>query len=264
MNTNEKIILEIKSAGKRFSRSSGMLKKDARGAMAVDGVSLSLKKGEVLGIAGESGSGKTTLAKIACGLLKPDSGGIIVDGKNILDYSRKGLAGKIQMIFQDPFSSINPKLSIGTAISEAAGVRGVKRDLQGRAKELLGMVGLPESILKQYPHQLSGGQRQRVAIARSLAAEPEILVADEPVSSLDMSVQAQIMNLFFDLKKKLGLSYIIISHDLNLLAVACDNIMVMKSGKAVEYGPARAIIKNPQNEYTKKLIDAIPRINEKN
>ena len=260
-------LLEVSNLKTWFPVHGGLFRRLTGHIKAVDGVSFTVEPGQTVGLVGESGSGKTTVGRTILKLIPATSGRVVFDGREILPLSEKDFRPfrrEMQMIFQDPFSSINPKLSIGTAISEAAGVRGVKRDLQGRAKELLGMVGLPESILKQYPHQLSGGQRQRVAIARSLAAEPEILVADEPVSSLDMSVQAQIMNLFFDLKKKLGLSYIIISHDLNLLAVACDNIMVMKSGKAVEYGPARAIIKNPQNEYTKKLIDAIPRINEKN
>ena len=168
------------------------------------------------------------------------------------------------MIFQDPFSSLNPKLSVGTVIAEAAQAAVGKRELARDPVDILKMVGLAENVLKQYPHQLSGGQRQRVAIARALAVEPEIIIADEPVSSLDISVQAQIMNLFFELKEKSALSYIIISHDLHLLETAADNIMVMKNGKEVEYGPSDGILKNPQDDYTKKLIASIPEIYGKN
>src|SRR3989339_77741 len=173
----------------------------------VKNVSLDLKRGQILGIAGESGSGKTTFAKIISGLLSFDSGEVVIDNKNILDYTRHELARKIQMIFQDQFS---------------------------------------------------GGQRQRIAIARALTSEPEIIIADEPVSSLDISIQAQIMNIFLDLKDKLKLSYIIILHDLNLLAAISDNIAIMKNGEIVEYGTSEEIINNPKDIYTQKLISSIP------
>ncbi|OGS33230.1 MAG: hypothetical protein A2474_00990 [Elusimicrobia bacterium RIFOXYC2_FULL_34_12] len=221
----------------------------------VKNVSLDLKRGQILGIAGESGSGKTTFAKIISGLLSFDSGEVVIDNKNILDYTRHELARKIQMIFQDPFSSLNPKLSVGTIIYEAMDNNINKTE---RAIEMLKSVGLPEDSLHKYPHQFSGGQRQRIAIARALTSEPEIIIADEPVSSLDISIQAQIMNIFLDLKDKLKLSYIIILHDLNLLAAISDNIAIMKNGEIVEYGTSEEIINNPKDIYTQKLISSIP------
>lgn len=225
---------------------------------AVTNVFLKLKKGEILGIAGESGSGKTTLAKIIAGLTDYDSGEIFIDGKNLKSYSRYELAAKVQMIFQDPFSSLNPKLSIGTIIKEAIKT---ERKINSILLNVLNLVGLPADITQKYPHQFSGGQKQRIAIARALALQPEIIIADEPVSSLDILVQAQIMNLFLDLKRNLGLSYIIISHDLNLLSAVSDNIAIMQNGKIIEYGQSEKIMSNPENPYTQKLISAIPVIN---
>jgi ABC-type glutathione transport system ATPase component len=229
---------------------------------AVENVSIVLEKGKILGIAGESGSGKTTFAKIIAGLMLQDSGVVMIDNKNILDYSTVDLATKVQMIFQDPFSSLNPKLSIGTIVTEA--IKTKNKNALELASEILKTVGLPNDSIKQYPHQFSGGQRQRIAIARALASVPQIIIADEPVSSLDVSVQSQIINLFLDLKDKLGLSYIIISHDLNLLGTISDEIAIMQYGKIVEYGNSQEIINNPKNSYTQKLISAIPKINELN
>ncbi|MDD5687611.1 MAG: ATP-binding cassette domain-containing protein [Elusimicrobia bacterium] len=228
---------------------------------AVEKVSIALERGKVLGIAGESGSGKTTLAKIIVGFIRSDSGDIIIDNENILSYTRIELARKIQMIFQDPFSSLNPKLTVGTMIFEAIRTTNKNYEIKKRAIEILGFVGLPEASLKKYPHQFSGGQRQRIAIARALAVEPEIIVADEPVSSLDISVQAQIMNLFLDLKDNLGLSYIIISHDLNLLGSVSDEIAVMQNGKIVEQDKPSEIINNAKNPYTQNLVSSIPILN---
>lgn len=223
---------------------------------AVDNASAELKKGGVLGLAGESGSGKTTFAKIIAGLLDYDSGEIFIDDRKIENYSRYELSKKIQMIFQDPFSSLNPKLSIGTAIKEA--IKTENKKLDDIAVNVLNMVGLSSDAMQKYPHQFSGGQRQRIAIARALASAAEIIIADEPVSSLDISVQAQIMNLFLDLKKNLGLSYVIISHDLNLLSAVSDNIAIMQNGKIIEYGQSEKIMNRPENPYTQKLISSIP------
>lgn len=250
------LILETVGVTKNFRIGKSFFSAETASIGALENISIGLKKGEILGIAGESGSGKTTLAKIISGLLDYDSGGVFIDGKNLKDYTRAELAGKIQMIFQDPFSSLNPKLSIGAAITEAVKTKG--KNSPKNAVDVLDMVGIPSDALQKYPHQFSGGQRQRIAIARALAASPEIIVADEPVSSLDVSVQAQIMNLFLGLKNELGLSYIIISHDLSLLSAVSDGIIIMQNGKIVEYGKPEKIMDSPENPYTQKLISSIP------
>ncbi|MBI5573772.1 MAG: ABC transporter ATP-binding protein [Elusimicrobia bacterium] len=252
------LILKTVNVNKNFFIEKIFFSNKTATIRAVDNASIELKKGEIVGLAGESGSGKTTLAKIIAGLMDYDSGEIFIDDRNIENYSRYELSKKIQMIFQDPFSSLNPKLSIGTIIKEAIKA---KKNLDNIAVNVLNMVGLSSDAIQKYPHQFSGGQRQRIAIARALATEAEIIIADEPVSSLDISVQAQIMNLFFDLKKNLGLSYIIISHDLNLLSAVSDNIAIMQNGKIIEYGQSDKIMNRPDNPYTQKLISAIPVIN---
>lgn len=252
-------ILKTVNVNKNFCIEKNFFSNKTVTISAVDNASIELKKGEILGVAGESGSGKTTLAKIIAGLLDYDSGEIFIDDRNIENYSRYELSKKIQMIFQDPFSSLNPKLSIGTAIAEA--IKTENKNLDDIAANVLNLVGLSSDAMQKYPHQFSGGQRQRIAIARALAKDAEIIIADEPVSSLDISVQAQIMNLFLDLKENLGLSYIIISHDLNLLSTVSDNIAIMQNGKIIEYGQSEKIMNSPKNPYTQKLISAIPVIN---
>ncbi len=254
---------ELKNVSKYFSIESKLFRHKTGTITAVDKVSFQINPNEILGLVGESGSGKTTLAKLITKLYKPDTGNIFIDSKPINSYPAKKLASKIQMIFQDPFSSLNPRLSIGTIISEAVKVRiRSKKSRQNMSvgseevKKLLNTVGLPEDILDNYPHQFSGGQRQRIAIARALAFEPELIIADEPVSCLDVSTQAQIINLFLDLKEKFGLSYLFISHDLMLINYLCDKILVMKDGKIVEQGLPEDIISSPKNIYTKKLIDS--------
>ncbi|MFH0948115.1 MAG: ATP-binding cassette domain-containing protein [Elusimicrobiota bacterium] len=251
------LILKTVNINKNFRIEKNFFSNSIVSVRAVENASIELKKGEILGVAGESGSGKTTLAKIMAGLLNFDSGEIFIDDKTMENYSRYELAKKVQMIFQDPFSSLNPKLSIGTAITEAIKTKNNK-NLDAMSTNILNLVGLSSDTKQKYPHQFSGGQRQRIAIARALASEPEIIIADEPVSSLDISIQAQIMNLFLDLKKNLGLSYIIISHDLNLLSAVSDNIAIMQNGKIIEYGQSEKIMNRPENPYTRKLISAIP------
>jgi len=253
------LILKTVNLNKSFYVEKNFFSNKTSGAKAVDSVSIELKTGGLLGIAGESGSGKTTLAKIVSGLLDYDSGEVFIDDRELKNYSRYELSKKIQMIFQDPFSSLNPKLSVGTAITEA--IKTQNQNLFEKAIEILNTVGLTPDTMQKYPHQFSGGQRQRIAIARALASEPEIIIADEPVSSLDISVQAQIMNLFLDLKKTLGLSYIIISHDLNLLSAVSDNIAIMQNGKIIEYGQSEKIMNSPENPYTQRLVSSIPAIN---
>ncbi len=249
-------ILKTVNVNKNFCTGKTFFSNKTVTVAAVNNASIELKRGGILGIAGESGSGKTTLAKIIAGLMDYDSGEIFIDDRNLKNYSRYELSKKIQMIFQDPFSSLNPKLSIGTTIAEAIETKNKKLD--DIAANVLNLVGLSGDTMQKYPHQFSGGQRQRIAIARALAKDAEIIIADEPVSSLDISVQAQIMNLFLDLKENLGLSYIIISHDLNLLSAVSDNIAIMQNGKIIEYGQSEKIMNRPENPYTQKLISAIP------
>jgi peptide/nickel transport system ATP-binding protein len=254
-------LIETVDVSKSYKQGRGLFEKKSSDVYALEGINVRLEKGKILGLAGESGSGKTTLAKIMAGIITHDTGKVYISGTEISVFSRKELARKIQMIFQDPFSSLNPKLSISTALGEAVETAGnAGKDKRAKVREILRLVGLPEQVSEQYPHQLSGGQRQRIAIARAIAARPQIIAADEPVSSLDISVQAQIMNLFLKLKDELNLSYVLVSHDLNLLGLVADNIAVMKAGRVVEYGTAEKILTNPENEYTRRLIDSIPRI----
>ncbi|MCG3203380.1 MAG: Oligopeptide transport ATP-binding protein OppF [Elusimicrobia bacterium] len=220
--------------------------------MAVDAVSFELKQAESLGIVGESGSGKTTLSKILAGFLTADSGSAFLGPHDLLTMSRLKRASVVQMVFQDPFASLNPKLLLKTQLKEA-----LKMPLKG-GESLMEDVGLPLDFLNRYPHQLSGGQRQRFAIARALAANPKLLLADEPVSSLDISVQAQIINLLNDLRMKWKFSQIIISHDLAVIANTCDHILVMKEGRSVEQGTVESVLKSPQSAVTQSLIEAIP------
>jgi len=251
-------ILKTVNVNKSFHIGKSFFSNRFISVSAVKNTSIELEKGAILGVAGESGSGKTTFAKIIAGLMDYDSGEIFIDDRNLKNYSRYELSKKIQMIFQDPFSSLNPKLSIGTIIKEAIKTKNI--NLDDIAANVLNLVKLSSDTMQKYPHQFSGGQRQRIAIARALASEPEIIIADEPVSSLDISVQAQIMNLFLDLKRTLGLSYIIISHDLNLLSAVSDDIAIMQNGKIIEYGQSEKIMNRPENPYTQKLISAIPMI----
>jgi len=231
------------------------LKKYFGEVRAVDGVSLMVASGESLGLVGESGSGKSTLARLILKLIEPDSGTISYDGiKNI----RK----ECQIVFQDPQTSLNPRIKIGEAIGEPIAIHQL---LSGerigiRIKQLLEMVGLPPEFADRYPHALSGGERQRVGIARALAAEPRFLVLDEPVSSLDVTIQVQILNLLKELKKKLDLTYLFIAHDLSTIGYMCDRIAVMSAGKILETGTKEQVLSAPQNPYTQLLLASSPQI----
>lgn len=249
-------ILEAVNLSKSFSVEAGFFKKTVGSVIALDKVSFALDAGQVLGIVGESGSGKTTLARVICGLITPDSGSTLIDDKNILDYTRSALADKVQMIFQDPFASLNAKLSIGTILGEALKDR---KDIR-LVSETLGLVGLPANILSLYPHQFSGGQRQRIALARALIRKPEILIADEPLSSLDISIQNQLLNLFIEIKQKLSTTFIFISHDIVTTANFADILIVMKDGKIVERGNADEVTSRPAEEYTKNLLSSVPKL----
>jgi ABC-type oligopeptide transport system ATPase subunit len=229
---------------------------------AIDNVDFSIAKGEILGLVGESGCGKTTLGKVILRLIMPDSGNIFYKDRDILKISNNemmDLRKHMQIIFQDPYSSLDPRVKIGGVIDEVYDIHyNYSREDKRRKKiELLESVGLGESYLNRLPSQLSGGERQRVGIARALATEPEFIICDEPVSSLDLSVQAQILNLLLRLQKERNLTYLFISHDLNVIGSLCDRVIVMKEGKFVETGASQEIFQNPKNEYTKVLLKSI-------
>jgi len=241
-------------------------KSRGKGTTALSHVSFSLAPGESLGVVGESGCGKTTLARILSGFLTPDQGSLLWEGRPFQSLTRDERASKIQLIFQDPFSSLNPKLSVHTTLGEALvqrarwdhGPQPSRKDLDERVRETLSAVGLPRDAGALYPHQFSGGQRQRVAMARALAAGPQLLIADEPVSALDLSVQAQILNLLADLREKLGLSLILISHDLAVVQQMTDRVLVMAQGRVVEEGVSSEVLANPQAPETQTLLSAVP------
>ena len=235
-----------------------------REVAALKGVSLTLRKGETLGIVGESGSGKSTIGRCVTGLTPISSGRIRFDGADIANLGPKGLRpyrGRIQMVFQDPYASLNPRHRVGAAITTGMIMQGIsKAKAQDRAVELLSLVGLGPEALDRYPHEFSGGQRQRIGIARALAMEPELLVADEPVSALDVSVQAQVLDLFDQVRKKFDLALLFITHDLRVAAQMCDRVAVMRAGELVEYGEATQVLNAPNHPYTRELMAAVPRL----
>ena len=231
---------------------------------AVDDVSFTLEHGEVLGLVGESGSGKSTTARCVMGLLRPDSGRVTFDAHGITGSRAKPLRAaraQMQMVFQDPFSSLNPRMTVAQLVGEGLLVHGIEPDRDRRRKrvlELLDLVGLMPAHLDRYPRSFSGGQRQRIAIARALSASPKLLVCDEPVSSLDVSVQAQVLNLFKDLRHELELSILFIAHDLGVVHYLCDRVAVMQNGTVVEIGDRARIYTQPEHPYTRALLDAVP------
>jgi len=256
-------VLEVKNLNKVFRSSSGLFGgRSVRAVQAAKEVNLALHRSETLGIVGESGSGKSTVARCLVRLIEPDSGSVQLGDVDLLGKSRRKLRPyrkRIQMVFQDPFGSLNPRRKVAELISEGPMVHGLPRaEALQRARRLLELVGLDPRSADRYPHEFSGGQRQRIGIARALALEPEILIADEPVSALDVSVQAQILQLLADIRDRLQLSLLFITHDLRVAAQVCDTVAVMLNGEIVEFGAAREIFLNPKHSYTRQLIDAVP------
>ena len=260
------IILEVKDVSTHFTgRAAGLFGKPADSVRAVDGISFAVKRGEVIGLVGESGSGKSTLGRTIMQLIPPTSGAVILEGKNLTEGTSSELAAvrrDLQMVFQDPFASLNPRMTIFAALAEPLLAHRVCKpsEVTARVIELMRQVGLPARDMQKYPHEFSGGQRQRIAIARALALNPKVIVADEPVSALDVSIQAQILNLLADLVRRLNLTLIFISHDLSVVKHISDRIAVMYRGKIVEMGPAVDVMERPQHDYTRTLLSAIPRI----
>ncbi len=259
-------ILEILNLKKYYPVKSGFFSRVSEYVQAVDGVSLSMEKGETLGIVGESGCGKTTLVNTVLNLIEPTEGKVIFNKQDIFALKKKEMREirkHIQIVFQDPFWSLNPRMLLKDIIGEPLDAQTKLNSAEklDKVKELLKMVGLPEEGAFQYPHEFSGGQRQRIAIARAIAINPQLIVLDEPTSSIDVFAQAQILDLLQKLKDKFGLTYIIISHDLSVVHYFSDKIAVMYLGKIVEYGDSEMIFDNPKHPYTKALFAAIPNIN---
>lgn len=263
------IALEAKNLVKYFPTGhKGLFGRPSKQLKAVDGVSFVLRKGETLGIVGESGCGKSTLARLITRLIDPSAGEVLLDSQDITNISGRDLRGvrrQIQMIFQDPYSSLNPRHSVGQIISGPLEVQGIVTgdDVMMRVKEMMALVGLNPEHYNRYPHEFSGGQRQRIGIARSLILNPAIIVADEPVSALDVSIQAQILNLLEKLQQELGLSFIFIAHDLSVVRHIADQVAVMYLGKIVEMGPSSAVYSGSLHPYTTALLSAVPVANPK-
>jgi peptide/nickel transport system ATP-binding protein len=258
-------LLAVKNLEVHFPVRKGILARVVDHIRAVDDISFNVYPGQTLGLVGESGCGKTTTGRAILRLIEPTGGQVLYRGTNLAALSGgelRALRGKMQIIFQDPYGSLNPRMTIESAITEPMVIQrigGKRADRRDRAAELLREVGLTPNFLRRYPHEFSGGQRQRVCIARALAANPEFIICDESVSSLDVSVQAQVLNLLKELQDKRGLTYIFISHDLSVVKFMADMMAVMNNGKIVEFGPSESIYKNPREEYTRRLIDATPK-----
>jgi peptide/nickel transport system ATP-binding protein len=262
----ESVLVKVENLTVQFPGKSSLLGKTMTYFTAVDHVSFDILKGETLGLVGESGCGKTTLGRALLRLVEPSSGRIVYDDSDVTQLPKeelKALRKEVQLIFQDPYSSLNPRLTIGDAIAEPMMIRGIEKNNRERKKKvanLLEQVSLSPTMMNRYPHEFSGGQRQRIVIARALSVHPGFIVCDESVSALDVSVQAQVLNLLNELKRELGLTMLFISHDLSVVRYMCDRILVMNRGKIVEHGLAEQVYYHPQNEYTKQLIEAIPKI----
>ena len=254
------VVLEVRALAKSFWLRHGMFGK--REFKAVRSVSFQLRRGHTLGVVGESGSGKTTLGLTLLRLLEPSGGEVLLDGRDLREAGTLALRRRLQIVFQNPYASLNPRFSIGQTLVEPMAIHGIGASLaerEQRARELLAKVGLDGSAFAKYPHEFSGGQRQRVAIARCLTLQPEVLVLDEAVSALDVSVQAQVLNLLRDLQDELGLAYVFISHDLGVVRFVSDEVLVMKDGEVIEQADAAQLLAAPTQDYTRRLLAAVPR-----
>jgi ABC-type oligopeptide transport system ATPase subunit len=259
-------LLSVRNLSTWFPVYGGVLRRKTGEIKAVDDVSFDIEPGKTVGLVGESGSGKTTVGRTLLKLIPATAGEVLYEGRDILPLGEsefRPMRKDLQMIFQDPFGSLNPRMTIGAILAEPLEIHFSamnKAERRARVAELLGLVGLPADAMGRYPHEFSGGQRQRIGIARALAVKPKFIVCDEPVSALDVSVQAQIVNLLQDLQEQLGVAYLFIAHDLAVVEHVSDHVIVMHRGKIVESAPAGEIYENPQHDYTKKLLSAVPRL----
>jgi ABC-type oligopeptide transport system ATPase subunit len=264
MSSNGEALLEVTDLEKLFPVKRGLLiERTVDHVHAVDGVSFRIGEGETLGLVGESGSGKSTTGYCVLQLLKPTKGSVKFMGKELTSLPRSELREmrkEMQIVFQDPYSSLNPRMTVGNIVAEPMLVhdQGTRRQREARVRDLLETVGFNPDFTNRYPHEFSGGQRQRIGIARALALNPRLIVCDEPVSALDVSIQAQILNLLKDLQRDLGLAYLFVAHDLAVVRTMSDRIAVMNKGKIVETGDAEQVYTNPQDEYTRALLAAVP------
>lgn len=258
------IVLHVKDLAKHYTIKRGLFKKP-KIIKAVNGISFDVKKGEILSIVGESGCGKSTTAKLLTGIEKATSGEIHFEGKRLMHFDAKDWESyrkKVQIIFQDPYSSLNPRWNVGKIIAEPLLLNSdlTPKEIRKRVYEIMEKVGLLPEWFERYPHQFSGGQRQRIGIARALILKPEVIICDEPVSALDVSIQAQVLNLLLDLQEEFNLTYVFISHDLGVVEHISDRIIVMYFGDIVERNSVDELLSNPQHEYTQKLLSAIPNV----
>ncbi|MGQ0675718.1 MAG: ABC transporter ATP-binding protein [Rhodospirillales bacterium] len=266
-------LLELRAVSKRFKRPLSLGDRIAaklgaaverREVRAVDGVSLAIARGETLGLVGESGCGKSTLGRIAAGILPPSEGTALLDGKPVMSGGARPrkLTTRVQTVFQDPFASLNPRRRVGDTVAEGPIAHGLvdRADSRAYVADWLGRVGMDPSYADRYPHQFSGGQRQRIAVARALAMRPDLLICDEPVASLDVSIQAQVLNLFLELRRALDLTALFISHDLGVVRHVSDRVAIMYLGRIVELGPTSAIYAGPKHPYTQALLASVPRL----
>ena len=263
IRSNNSTILQVEGLKKYFPVRRGLFQRISGWVKAVEDVSFQIEKGKTLGMVGESGCGKTTIARLILKLLDADEGRIIFNGQDLVPLSEtemKPLRQEIQIIFQDPYGSLNPRMTVGQSIAERLRVAGVfpGPDQKSRLEQLLKMVGMSPATMDRYPHEFSGGQRQRIGIARALSVEPALIICDEPVSALDVSIQAQIINLLKDLQDELDLSYLFISHDLNVVGYLCSDVAVMYRGHMMEYAPVDEIFDRPLHPYTQLLLSAAP------
>jgi oligopeptide/dipeptide ABC transporter ATP-binding protein len=263
ITSSNQTILQVEDLKKYFPIRRGFFQRVASWVRAVENVSFEIRGGKTLGLVGESGCGKTTVARLILKLIDADAGKIVFDGQDITDLSEaemKPLRKEIQIIFQDPYGSLNPRMTVGQSIAEGLKIAGInnRSEMQQRLEKLLKMVGMSPAAIDRYPHEFSGGQRQRVGVARALSVEPSLIICDEPISALDVSIQAQIINLLNELQDQLGLSYLFISHDLNVVGYLSDEVAVMYLGHIMEHAEAADLFENPLHPYTQALLAAVP------